>query len=320
MPDVSPEVREAVNGKWRVQQIFKEKELIPPFLKGGIGGILVAASAMALLAGCGTPQKEVELIWPLPPDPPRIKYLYSISSSDDVKKETFWKTLKEVIIGKDLASALTKPYAVHADREGRILVADSAWGKVLVFDRKNHKFSIIGETGAGILSKPLGITSDSQKNIYVTDSAQNRVIVYDKDGNFIKALGKQGTFEQPVGIALNEVSGHVYVVDTRNHNVQVLDMDGNAVKTIGQRGTMDGEFNFPTNIDVGKDGTVYVMDSFNFRVQVFDKDGAFLKKFGGVGTGFGMFSKPKGIALDSEGHIYVVDAAFNNVQIFDQEG
>src|SRR4030066_984180 len=123
MPDVSPEVREAVNGKWRVQQIFKEKELIPPFLKGGIGGIFGAASALALLAGCGTPQKEVDLIWPLPPDPPRIKYLYSISSEDDVKEESFTKKLKETVIGREGATRIGKPYAVHADKDGRILVA-----------------------------------------------------------------------------------------------------------------------------------------------------------------------------------------------------
>src|SRR3972149_8819905 len=94
--------------------------------------------ATIIITGCVAKQKDVELIWPLPPDPPRIKYLYSVSSSDDVKEETFGKTLKEIIIGKDAASALTKPYAVHADREGRILVADSGCGKVLIFDRKNH--------------------------------------------------------------------------------------------------------------------------------------------------------------------------------------
>src|SRR3972149_8593264 len=166
-----------------------------------IRNLIWVVLVIAIITGCASKQKDVELIWPLRPDPPRKKYLYSISSSDDVREETFWKTLKDIIIGKDAASALTKPYAVHADKEGRILVADSAWGKVLVFDRKNKKFSIIGDTGAGILSKPLGIATDSQNNVYVTDSAQNRVIVYDKDGKFIKAMGKQGTFEQPVGIA-----------------------------------------------------------------------------------------------------------------------
>src|SRR3989337_3667774 len=151
-----------------------------------IRNLIWVVMAAAIITGCAAKQKDVELIWPLPPDPPRIKYLYSVSSSDDVKEDTFGKTLRETIIGKDAASALAKPYAVHADNSGRILVADSAWGKVLVFDRENHKFSIIGESGAGMLSKPLGITSDSQHNVYVTDSAQNRVIVYDKDGTFIK--------------------------------------------------------------------------------------------------------------------------------------
>ena len=127
-----------------------------------IRNFIWVALATVVITGCASKQKDVELIWPLPPDPPRIKYLYSVSSSDDVKEETFGRKLKETIIGRDAASALAKPYAVHADREGRILVADSAWGKVLVFDRKNHKFSVMGESGAGILSKPLGIATDSE--------------------------------------------------------------------------------------------------------------------------------------------------------------
>ena len=265
-------------------------------------------------------KKETSLVWPSPPDKPRIEYLYSVLSSDDVNEETFGRKLKETFIRKASASSFGKPYAVHADREGRILVTDSAWGKVLVFDRKHHKFSIIGESGAGILSKPLGVTTDSKNNLYVTDSVKNRIIVYDRDGNFIKAMGKEGDFKQPVGIALNESVGQIYVVDTQRHNVQVLNMEGEVIQSIGQPGTMDGEFNFPTNIAVDKNGKVYVTDSYNFRVQIFDKDGNFLRKFGGLGTGLGMFSKPKGISVDSEGHIYVVDAAFNNVQIFDKEG
>ena len=136
-----------------------------------------------------------------------------------MREETFFRKLKEFIIGKDVASQLGKPYTVHADKDGRILVADSAWGKVLVFDRKDHKFSVLGESGPGVLSKPLGVTTDSSGNIYVTDSAQNRVVVFDKDGNFLKGMGKEGVFEQPIGIALNETLGRVYVVDTKKHNI-----------------------------------------------------------------------------------------------------
>src|SRR3989304_4487821 len=94
---------------------------------------ILVVMAAAIITGCAAKQKDVELIWPLPPDPPRIKYLYSVSSYDDGKEDTFGKKLRETIIGRDAASALTKPYAVHADNSGRILVAASAWGRALVF-------------------------------------------------------------------------------------------------------------------------------------------------------------------------------------------
>jgi DNA-binding beta-propeller fold protein YncE len=281
---------------------------IPPFV------------VVCLLAGCATP-KPAEMIWPLPPDEPRIKYVKSIRSAADVEKRSLWKTLVEAIVGAKSSAPLAKPYAVHVDREGRLFVTDSAWPAVLIFDMKNQKFSVIGLEGPGVLAKPMGVTTDAAGRIYVTDTLENRGVVYDHDGNFLIGIGEKGRFDQPVGIAVNDALNRVYIVDTRKHKVSVFNSkDGKFLFEFGARGVEDGQFNWPTNIAIDKDGKLFVMDTFNFRVQVFDPDGKFLSKFGSIGSGLGQFSKPKGIALDTEGHVYVVDAAFNNVQIFDQQG
>lgn len=282
---------------------------------------------LLLTTACASaPRPEPDLVWPLPPETPRIKFVKSLSSSADVKAASFAQRVKTTIIGDEPVAALGKPYAVHVDRRGRILVADSAWRKVLVFDEAGQDFSILGTDGPGVLLNPRGVTSDSQGRIYVTDVSQNRVVVYDENGRFQLAMGLQGQLDKPVGIAVNDALKRVYVVSTgstatQSHKVTVFDAaTGNLLFEFGGRGIADGQFNFPTNIAVDALGKVYVMDSFNFRVQIFDADGKFLFKFGSIGTGFGQFSKPKGIGVDSEGHIYVSDAAFNNVQIFDPEG
>jgi DNA-binding beta-propeller fold protein YncE len=277
------------------------------------------ALALFLVAGCATPRKAPEIVWPLPPEPPRIKYVKSISAVEDIQKKSIFTRMKEILVGKDATARLGKPYAVHA-RGGRIYVADSAWKKVLVFDTEKHDFFVLGLEGPGMLAKPLGVTTDSQGRIYVTDTAQNRAVVYDRDGNFLFAMGEKDRFDQPVGIAVYEPLKRIYIVDTRKHIVSVFDMEGKFLFDFGGRGTEDGKLNFPTNISIDKEGKVYVMDTFNFRVQIFDPDGKLLNKFGGIGRAPGLFSKPKGIGVDSEGHIYVVDAAFSNVQIFDQQG
>jgi DNA-binding beta-propeller fold protein YncE len=280
-----------------------------------------------LTVGCASaPKPEPDLIWPLPPETPRIKFVKSVSSSADVRSTSFAQRMKATIIGGDQTAALGKPYAVHVDRKGRIFVADSAWRKVLVFDQAGNDFFILGTDGLGVLTNPRGVATDAKGRIYVTDVTQNRVVVYDEKGEFQLAMGLQGQLDKPVGVAVNDALNRVYVVSTgstatQSHKVTVFDAaTGNILFEFGGRGIEDGRFNFPTNIAVDAAGKTYVMDSFNFRVQIFDADGKFVSKFGGIGTGFGQFSKPKGIGVDSEGHIYVSDAAFNNVQIFDQDG
>jgi hypothetical protein len=284
--------------------------------------LLSVLIALLVCFGCASsPPKQHEIVWPGPPETPRIRFVKSVSSQADVEKSSFGKWLKTVFTGKEPKPELVKPYAVHADKEGRLLVADSAWGKILVFDFKNNNFFIIGVDGPGVLAKPLGVTTDSAQRVYATDVSQKRGVVYDRSGKFLFAFGEQGKLEQPVGIALNETLKRIYVSDTRRHAISVFDMqDGKFLFEFGERGTADGKFNYPINLAVDKNGKVYVMDMFNFRVQIFNADGKFEFKFGSVGDGLGQFSKPKGIALDSEGHIYVADAAFNNIQIFDQQG
>ena len=287
---------------------------------------IIALAVVGLLTACASaPKKEVDLFWPLPPETPRIKFVKSLSSAADVRPVSLASRLKTAVIGDAPAASLGKPYAVHADRAGRVLVADSAWRKVLVFDEPGKDFFIVGLDGPGLLVNPRGVTTDAEGKIYVSDVTQNRVVVYDPKGEFVLAMGQRGQLDKPVGVAVNDALKRIYVVSTgsgstQTHKVTVFDPQGAVLFEFGGRGVEDGQFNFPTNIVVDASGKVYVMDSFNFRVQVFDADGKFVSKFGGVGSGFGQFSKPKGIGVDSEGHIYVSDAAFNNVQIFDQEG
>jgi DNA-binding beta-propeller fold protein YncE len=283
----------------------------------------ITMSLISFITSCAPVEKrkEVELYWPLPPEKPRIKWIRWVRGEADVKKRTSGQKILSAVLGEEEQNIwLIKPYGVHAS-QGRIFVADTAIGKVVVFDTIKKDYFILGESGPGILSKPSGVTTDSEGNIYVTDTVQDRAVVYKRDGEFSHALGQKGQFAQPAGIAVNNILRRVYVVDVRKHQIQVFNKDnGKFLFSFGQRGKGDGEFNFPTNIFIDHQGIVYVCDSMNFRVQIFNEEGEFIFKFGKVGDVPGMFARPKGIAADSEGHIYVSDAAFNNIQIFDRKG
>jgi len=278
----------------------------------------ICALIAILLAACAPVEKKWDIVWPLPPEEPRIKYVGILRSSLDVEKPG---GLMKALVGPDSLHVLRKPYGIATDKEGRVYVSDI--GRVFVFDRKNRKFSLIGDEGTGKLSSPVGIAvSNKDGKVYVTDIRAKKVFVYDQSGKLFTAIGKKGELENPTSIALDEKRGKLYVTDSKKHNVMVYSLDGSLLMTLGagKRSGLKGEFSTPSHIALDSNGNFYVVDTQNFRVQVFNPDGKHLRDFGSLGDGLGNFARPKGIAIDSEDNIYVVDAVFNNVQIFDKEG
>lgn len=282
------------------------------FALGVVGAFLISMYACA-------PKYEkpkVDLVWPVPPDEPRIKFVDIYWSSLDLGKE---RGVAESLFGEEEIMKFSKPYGVAVDREGRIYITDV--GRVIVFDLEKKDYSFIGtDPGQGQLRVPIGIAASSDGRLFVTDIGADRVYVY-IEGKFAAAIGKTDEFENPTGIGLDEQRSLIYITDSKKHQVMVYSLnDYRLLRTMGKRGDAEGDFNFPTNVAVDADGNVYVVDTGNFRVQIFDTSGNFIRSIGRLGDTPGSFARPKGIAIDSEGHIYVVDTAYQNFQIFDREG
>ncbi|WP_177420318.1 6-bladed beta-propeller [endosymbiont of Lamellibrachia barhami] len=304
------------------------KRSLKPMLQSGF---LLAAvvSGMLLVSGCAThtptPEAKVispeQFVWPAPPQQPRVRYLGSLKSLEDVAGKP-QQNLRDRLLGKKEGEhrSLIKPYGVHSDSKGRVFVADSGIAGLVVFDIEKKDLSFWGVSGPGAPRKPLGVTSDAQGNVYVSDVIDHRVVVFDNEGNYLNALGGQDILITPVGMVFNDRTQRLYVVDSKKHQIIVFDREGNVDFTIGQHGSETGNLNSPTNIAIDEEGRLYVADTLNFRVQIFAADGTHISTFGNIGDGRGDFSRLKGIGVDKEGHIYAVDAAFNNFQVFSQEG
>jgi len=279
--------------------------------------LVSTAALLAGAAGCASVKKDIDIVWPLPPEEPKIKFVEVLRSDKDVQKEGAWK---DALLGEEKNNALVRPYGCATDAEGRIYATDV--GRVFVFDKKNRKLSFIGdEANTGKLAVPLGIAISREGKVYVADSARKRVFIYDAKWNFVTAFGKAGELDSPTGVAIDEKRGRLFVADAKKHEVMVYSLDdGKLLKTIGGRGEDQGKFNYPTNVLLDKEGNLYVTDTGNFRIQIFDPDGKVIKSIGALGDKPGNFSRPKGIALDSEENLYVVDTAFNNIQVFNKKG
>ncbi|MFQ5717975.1 MAG: 6-bladed beta-propeller [Acidobacteriota bacterium] len=267
------------------------------------------------------PAAGPELVWPLQPELPRVRYLQAYHGSRDFrKKPSRWRRF---LLGheEEASISLRKPYGVTTGSDGTVYVTDTGFGAVVVFDPEARQVRLLGGGGRAALHTPIGIAIDAQERIWVSDADLDHVFCFSPEGEVILAVGQGEGLTNPTGIAIDRERQRLYVADSHLHQIVLYSTaDGAHIATLGSRGPGEGQFNFPTNVALDPEGNLYVVDTGNFRVQVFSPDGEFVSTFGEAGDGFGDFHRPKGIALDSEGHIYVADAAFNNVQIFDRQG
>lgn len=281
---------------------------------------------MLFCTGCSRPRGELfllpeaPLVWPKPPEKPRIRYVGTLSTEADLKKEVSWvQSLGEILFGKKKTGVLVGPYAVAIDRDDRLFVTDAPAAVVHAFDLSTREYKQFANLADGEkLLKPVGLTIvDNQ--IYVVDSVLHKVCVFDRNGKFLFSFGQE-RLKRPSGIAYWAAEQRIYVADTAGHVISVFDKDGKFIYEIGSRGLKPGMFNFPTHLWIDNSGRLYVSDTLNYRVQIFTSEGKFLKMFGQQGDRPGNFAHPCGIATDTFGNIYVTDRQFENVQIFDSNG
>lgn len=268
------------------------------------------------------PQKPLTLVWPLPPDKPRIKYVTSIYGAADVEPARRANFLDRVagIERRNFKPAFVKPYGIATDSHDRVYVTDSGQGMVFVLDLDQKRVGFIGRGLQVRLRVPIGITVDGKDRVWVADAVGQHVYGFDTEGNVLMVLGKTDVMVNPTAVAVDDARNRLYVVDSKQHTVLVYDPEsGQFLTKFGDRGVENGQFNYPTNVAVDRQGRIYVTDTMNFRIQIFDPDYKFVEAFGKQGSRFGQFLKPKGLALDSFQNIYVVDSDFDNFQIFDQE-
>jgi DNA-binding beta-propeller fold protein YncE len=292
----------------------------------GVQASLLGLAILSFCAGCEDHRgqislaPDVALVWPEPPEAPRIRYVGAISTEVDLKRKVSWtEGLGDLLFGKKKIGVLVAPYAVAVDREDRLFVTDTAGAAVHVFDMSTRKYQQFAEmAGQERLLKPVGLAI-ANNWIYVVDSALRKVCVFDKKGKFQFSFGGE-LLQRPSGIAYRQDDETVYVADTARHTIDVFTKSGKFIQQIGSRGLAPGTFNFPTHLWLDGSGRLYVSDTLNYRVQIFAGERTVLTTIGSQGDRPGNFAHPCGVATDSFGNIYVTDRQFENVQIFDPQG
>ncbi|TFG93119.1 MAG: hypothetical protein E4H15_02070, partial [Syntrophobacterales bacterium] len=181
------------------------------------------------------------------------------------------------------------PWGLVSAADGSIYIADTDNNRIQQVDRNGTFLRKWGSQGSGDgqFEFPKGIAVAPDGAVYVADTLNNRIQKFDGNGNFITKWGSQGyadgQFVEPVAVA-SGLDGSVFVAS--DSRVQSFDSQGVFIKrwgrvpeiglsfaftVFGEGGStgMSGEINFnsPSGIAIGPEGSVYVADTGNNHIQ-----------------------------------------------------
>ena len=204
-----------------------------------------------------------------------------------------------------------KPEGIVVLQDGRVVVCDTHYHRIVYFDAEGNWLRNFGQRGAGPgeFEYPVGICKDAAENLYICEYGGNdRVQKFTREGKFITAFGSFGTapgqFQRPSGLVWHD--GKIHVADAINNRVLIFTDDGQYLGLLGPLGKPLA-FQIPYDITFAPDGNFYVIEYGAGRLSRIAPDGTLLGRLGRTGSGAGEFATPWGITVDSQMRIRVAD-------------
>jgi DNA-binding beta-propeller fold protein YncE len=216
------------------------------------------------------------------------------------------------------------PSGLTIDRQGRLLVADTHFYRVLVYSAEGEPLFQIGDgvqgTTPGRFGYPTDVVIDRAGNFLVAEYGENdRIQVFSPDGKWLRQWGghgyEPGEFLKPRALAIDK-QDRLFVADSCNHRIQVFDTQGKLLNSWGSRGDAPGQMSYPFDLAIGPDDCLYVCEYGNHRVQKFNLSGQSLGTWGTAGRKPGQLFNPYALAIDSQCNVSVVDSNNHRVQRF----
>ena len=222
---------------------------------------LVAVGAVTFaLAGCHRSATVPKLqprewkTWTLPPDGASLPTPRSVATGNDGELAVLDTAGRVLIYGPDdtlrrqwqmLEVKVGKPEGLVVLRDGRVVVCDTHYHRVVWFDAQGAWLKDIGRRGdaSAEFIYPVGICKDAVENLYVCEYGGNdRVQKFSREGAWLASFGSFGTgpaqFQRPSGLAW--LDGKIYVADAINNRVLLFTDTGTELSSKTRFGLLVG--------------------------------------------------------------------------------
>ena len=215
---------------------------------------------------------------------------------------------------------------VSTDNAGRVYVADTGSGRILVFDSGEFGNAYLRSIGDGKLVRPIDVEVDLRNRIFVTDEGTDKVVEFDtlnRGAPFMREWGGSGTELGKMSgprFVHTDTTGLAFNTEAGNVRVQWFAPKGGEMTAISAFGTADpATFNNPEGLTLDEATRQLYVSNYSDpdgAVRVYDSRGFMLGQVAGPGSGPGQVRSPRGLSIDPLGRLIVTDSGNNRIDVF----
>jgi DNA-binding beta-propeller fold protein YncE len=189
-----------------------------------------------------------------------------------------------------------------AELDGKLWLSDGDHNRLVQIDAQGRIEAFIDS-----LERPMHI--DAEDGVLYIPQYGNDIIGRFANGE-LTSVSIKDSLDAPAAISVFKQEKAI----ADFYNNRILYFNGTDWISFGKEGKGEGEFYYPTDVQITKD-KIWVADAYNNRVQVFDKQGRFLQMMGqdqkmNAATGI----------LVTENEVFTTDFENNRVLVFDKMG
>jgi predicted CXXCH cytochrome family protein len=224
------------------------------------------------------------------------------------------------LIVPDGDAALRQPVGLRVGADGRLWIADSGNGRIVVCDRQGavEQTLVLPPLENKSRTDPTDVAvSADGSSVWIADNDGHRVLRYDAVAGTWRTVGGMGEslgqWQYPFQLCFNQ-KGEILVSDVINARVQLLSADGAPLRSIGTFGVELGQLFRPGGLASDDESNIWVADSVTGVIQIFRRNGAVVDVLRDEADDPLHFESPLGLAFDRQGALYVVESRANRVR------